>query len=113
MAGRRSVWNDPRVVEKARSFVTATDEVWRLQRHPDREVSHEGEEDDGGGHVVLGYRYQLNDAFNPSRNALGLDRAGQNWSNRIFRLPWISGAISYYEIRGKSEPVNFISSVQP
>lgn len=37
MAGRRSVWNDPRVVEKARSFVTATDEVWRLQRHPDRE----------------------------------------------------------------------------
>ena len=25
------------MVEKARSFVTATDEVWRLQRHPDRE----------------------------------------------------------------------------
>ena len=37
MAGRRSVWNDPRVVEKARNFVPATDEVWRLQRHPDRE----------------------------------------------------------------------------
>ena len=78
---------------------------------PEDGREHEGEEDDGGGHVVSGYRYQLNDAFNPSRHALGLDRAGQNWPNRIFRLPWISGAISNYEIRGKSS--NFISSVQP
>ena len=37
MAGRRSVWNDPRVIEKSRHFVPATDEVWRLQRHSDRE----------------------------------------------------------------------------
>ena len=32
MAGRRSVWSDPRLIERARSFVPATDEVWRLQR---------------------------------------------------------------------------------
>ncbi len=37
MAGRRSVWNDPRVIDKAKAFVPATDEVWRLQRHQDRE----------------------------------------------------------------------------
>ena len=37
MAGRRSVWNDPRVIEKVLSFTPATDEVWRLQRHPDKE----------------------------------------------------------------------------
>lgn len=32
MAGRRSVWSDPRLIELAQSFVTAADEVWRLQR---------------------------------------------------------------------------------
>jgi len=37
VAGRRSVWNDPRVIEKVLSFTPATDEVWRLQRHPDKE----------------------------------------------------------------------------
>lgn len=37
MAGRRSVWSDPRVIEASRQFVTATDEVWRLQRGDDTE----------------------------------------------------------------------------
>lgn len=32
MAGRRSVWSDARVLERARAFVPAADEVWRLQR---------------------------------------------------------------------------------
>lgn len=32
MADRRSVYNDPRVVTIAESFVCAADEVWRLQR---------------------------------------------------------------------------------
>lgn len=37
MAGRRSVWSDPRLVKAAEKFVAATDEVWRLQRYDDRE----------------------------------------------------------------------------
>jgi len=37
VAGRRSVWSDPRLAVAARDFVAATDEVWRLQRYDDRE----------------------------------------------------------------------------
>lgn len=35
MAGRRSVFSDPRVIDLAASFVPAADEVWRLQRGAD------------------------------------------------------------------------------
>jgi len=35
VAGRRSVWSDPRLIEAAESFVPAADEVWRLQRGKD------------------------------------------------------------------------------
>ncbi len=34
-----SVWSDPRVIELAKQFVPATDEVWRLQRGSDPECS--------------------------------------------------------------------------
>ncbi len=37
MAGRRSVWSDARLIELAKSFVPAADEVWRLQRGSDAE----------------------------------------------------------------------------
>ena len=37
MAGRASAWSDPRVLELARQFVPAADEVWRLQRGADPE----------------------------------------------------------------------------
>lgn len=37
MTGRASVWSDPRVIELAREFVAASDEVWRLQRGTDAE----------------------------------------------------------------------------
>lgn len=37
MAGRRSVWGDPRVRELAGAFACAADETWRLQRGKDAE----------------------------------------------------------------------------
>ena len=37
MIGRRSVWSDDRVIELAREFVPATDEVWRLQHRDEPE----------------------------------------------------------------------------
>ena len=37
MAGRRSVWSDPRIQSLARKFVLAADEVYRLQTGKDRE----------------------------------------------------------------------------
>ena len=35
--GRRSVWSQPEVIEVAKEFVTAADEVWRLQTGEDAE----------------------------------------------------------------------------
>ena len=37
MAGRRSVWSDPRILSLAQKFVLAADEVWRLQTGKDTE----------------------------------------------------------------------------
>ena len=37
MVGRRSVWSDERVIELAKQFAPAADEVWRLQRDQDPE----------------------------------------------------------------------------
>ncbi len=37
MAGRVSVWSDPRLIERSKEFVPAADEVWRLQRGEDDE----------------------------------------------------------------------------
>ncbi len=33
--GRRSIWSKPEIIELTKSFVTATDEVWRLQNGQD------------------------------------------------------------------------------
>lgn len=35
--GRRSIWSDPKIIELAKQFVPAADEVWRLQRDDDPE----------------------------------------------------------------------------
>lgn len=37
MTGRVSVWSDPRLIQIAKRFVPAADEVWRLQQGPDPE----------------------------------------------------------------------------
>jgi hypothetical protein len=37
VTGRRSVWSDPRLIQIAKRFVPATDEVWRLQNGTDPE----------------------------------------------------------------------------
>jgi hypothetical protein len=37
VTGRRSVWSDPRIIQIARQFVPAADEVWRLQQGTDPE----------------------------------------------------------------------------
>ena len=82
MAGRRSVWNDPRVVRKARDFVPATDEVWRLQRHPDRECQFFREQV-AGRRTPIGGSWQGLYIFSPSgkllarQNTLQADKALQ------------------------------------
>ena len=82
MAGRRSVWNDPRVVEKAREFVPATDEVWRLQRHPDRECQFFRQQV-AGRSTPIGGSWQGLYIFSPSgkllarQNTLQADKALQ------------------------------------
>ena len=82
MAGRRSVWNDPRVVEKARNFVPATDEVWRLQRHPDRECQFFRQQV-AGRRTPIGGSWQGLYIFSPSgkllarQNTLQADKALQ------------------------------------
>ena len=38
MAGRRSVWSDPRIVKITEEFIPTTDEVWRLQRVQDSDA---------------------------------------------------------------------------
>lgn len=40
MAGRRSVWSNEKIIEASKSFIAATDEVWRLQRGTDDECKH-------------------------------------------------------------------------
>jgi hypothetical protein len=37
VTGRRSVWSDPRLIQLAKRFVPAADEVWRLQQGSDPE----------------------------------------------------------------------------
>lgn len=55
MRGRRSVWSDLQVQALAEQFVTASDEVWRLQRGSDPEsrffqkMAHQGHYGSGGG----------------------------------------------------------------
>lgn len=38
--GRRSIWSNEEVIELAKQFVSATDEVWRLQNNDDPECEH-------------------------------------------------------------------------
>ena len=39
MAGRRSVWSDPRIIKITENFIPTTDEVWRLQRVQDSDAT--------------------------------------------------------------------------
>ena len=39
MAGRRSVWSDPRIIDISKQFIPTTDEVWRLQGVKDNDAT--------------------------------------------------------------------------
>lgn len=70
MAGRRSVWSDPRVIARAARFVPAADEVWRLQRGRDADCRFFQRAVNGGELVTDGGSRQGIWVFAPSGKLL-------------------------------------------